>query len=142
MVREVEGERRKKLLEYMYLLDTDIVIWLLRGKREYIEAIQKIKAGGLAISAITVAEVYKNVLPGESIKTEEVLSEFEVLDLNMRIARQAGLYWQQYFKKDKDILLMDCSVAAIAKEHDLTLLSLNKRHFPMEDIKVIDPGEK
>ena len=123
----------------MYLVDTDIVIWCLRGKRECVEALQKIKVSGLAVSTITIAEVYKNVLPGEEVKTEGVLDEFEIIDLNTKIAKQAGLYWKQYFKKDRDILLFDCIVAATAVEYDLTLLTLNAKHYPMDGIKASDP---
>ena len=127
----------------MYLLDTNILIWVLRENKIYVDVYRELKrASTLFISTITIAEIYKNVYPTELIGTEEVLSEFEVWDVTVSIAKQGGLYWQQYCKNIAKLNILDCLIAATAKEHDLTLVTLNTRHFPMKDIKVINPLNK
>lgn len=127
----------------MYLLDTNILIWVLRENKIYVDVYRELKrASALYISTITIAEIYKNVFPAELIGTEEVLSEFEVWDITVPIAKQGGLYWQQYNKNISKLNILDCLIAATAKEHDLTLVTLNTRHFPMKDIKVISPLEE
>lgn len=124
----------------MYLLDTNILIWVLRENKIYVDVYRELKrASTLYISTITIAEIYKNVYPAELIGTEEVLSEFEVWDVTVSIAKQGGLYWQQYSKNISKLNILDCLIAATAKEHDLTLLTLNTRHFPMKDIRVMSP---
>lgn len=126
----------------MYLIDTNLVIWVLRGDKFYENLLQQWKdRGSLSISVITIAEIYKNVYPAELTKTQEVLNQFENYDVTSEIAKQAGFYWQQYIKRLKNLHIFDTIIAATAKEHDLILLTLNTRHFPMDDIKVIDPGK-
>ncbi len=127
----------------MYLIDTNIIIWLIRGDKKYEEIIQRLKfKAPLSISSVTVAEVYKNIFPTEFIETENVLSKFEIWDMTYTIAKQAGLYWKDYVKRFQKLHIIDCIIAATAQEHDLTLLTLNTRRFPMPDIKVLDPLAK
>lgn len=137
------GERKSKSRPHvliMYLIDTNIVIWLLRGKKKYVDIVQKLKyKSPLSISTVTIAEVYKNIFPSEILKTENILSEFAVWDVTTPIAKQAGLYWQEYNKKFKKLHILDCVIAGTAKENNLILLTLNIRHFPMKDIHTLDP---
>jgi len=136
-----QGKKRiEHYKSYMYLIDTDIIIWVLRGNRIYGEILQKLKdKASLSLSSITIAEIYKNVFPSEMVKTEEILQEFLVWQLSASIAKQGGLYWQQFSPKYKKLHLLDCLIAATAREHHLTLLTLNTRHFPMKDIYAADP---
>lgn len=124
----------------MYLIDTDILIWVLRGNKKYEEYLQKLKEqDDLSISAITVAEIYKNIFPSEIVKTENLLNEFQIWDITSFSAKQAGLYWQQYSKKLKNLSLMDCLIAGCVNVNNLTLVSLNAKHFPMKDIQILNP---
>ena|SRR5579859_4197307 len=125
----------------MYLIDTDVLIWVLRGNKIYEDFIQDLKdKGPLSISTVTIAEIYKNIYPSELIKTENVLNELQTWDVNSSIAKQAGLYWQEYIKKLKDLSLTDCLIAATANVNNLGLVSLNRKHFPMNDITVLNPN--
>ncbi len=124
----------------MYLIDTDVLIWVLRGNIKYKELLQKLKdQDTLSISTITIAEIYKNIFPSEIVKTENLLDEFLVWDVNSLTAKQAGFYFQQYAKQLKNLSLMDCLIAGCANVNNLTLVSLNTKHFPMKDIKALDP---
>lgn len=124
----------------MYLIDTDVLIWVLRGNKEYEELLQKLKdQDTLSISTITIAEVYKNIFPAEIVKTENLLNEFQVWDVTSNIAKQAGFYRQQYSKELKNLSLMDCLIAGCANVNNLTLVSLNAKHFPMKDIQLLKP---
>lgn len=124
----------------MYLIDTDVLIWVLRGNKEYVKYLQEIKdKAPLSISTITIAEIYKNIFPSEIVKTENFIQEFLVWDVTSVIAKQGGLYWQQFSKQLKNLNLTDCLIAATANVNEATLISLNTKHFPMKDIKVIKP---
>lgn len=127
----------------MYLIDTDVLIWVLRGNKRYVDFLQILKEdNSLFISSITVAEIYKNIFPSEMIKTENILNEFLNLDITAQISKQAGLYWQQYSKKLKGLSLTDCLIAATTSNNDLILVTLNAKHFPMKDIQILNPGHK
>lgn len=124
----------------MYLIDTDILIWVLRGNKKYQDFLLGLKdQASLSISTVTIAEIYKNIFPSEIVKTEKVLNELLTWDVTVPVARQAGLYWQQYSKKLKNLSLTDCLIAGTASVNDATLVSLNVKHFPMSDIKVLNP---
>lgn len=124
----------------MYLIDTDVLIWTLRGNKKYLEFLLELKnKDALAISAITIAEIYKNISPSELLKTENILNEFQIFDITASIAKQAGLYWQEYSKKLKNLSLIDCLIAGTANINNLILVSLNTKHFPMTDIQILKP---
>lgn len=124
----------------MYLIDTDIIIWILRGNKKYVEFLKDLKNhSSLSISTVTIAAIYKNLFPSELIKTENLLSEFQTWDVTPTIAKQGGLYWQQYAKQFKNLSLTDCLIAATANVNEATLVSLNSKHFPMKDITVLNP---
>src|SRR3989344_3650071 len=124
----------------VYLIDTDIIIWILRGNKKYEELLQGLKdKDSLSISTVTIAEIYENIYPSEIVKTENVLKELQTWDVTPAIAKQAGLYWQEFIKELKNLSLMDCLIAATANVNNLTLVSLNIKHFPMKDIKILNP---
>ncbi|MDO8497975.1 MAG: type II toxin-antitoxin system VapC family toxin [bacterium] len=124
----------------MYLIDTDILIWVLRGNKKYKDHLQSIKnKGSLSISTITVAEIYKNMFASETVKTENLLNELQICDVTISIAKQAGSYWQQYAKKLKNLSLTDCLIAGTANVNNLVLVTLNTKHFPMKDIQLLNP---
>lgn len=105
----------------MYILDSDIIIWFLREEKTIINSVRRLTSDNiLCISALTVTEIYKNIFPSE-------------------IAKDAGYYWQEYCKQFKSISLADCVIASTAKFYKATLLTLNTRHFPMKDIRVVNP---
>jgi predicted nucleic acid-binding protein len=123
-----------------YLIDSDILIWILRGNKKYEDLLLDLKDKGiLSISTITIAEIYKNIFPAEIVKTETILDEFEVYEVTTSVGKQAGLYWQQYNKQFKTLSLADCLIAATANVNNLTLVSLNSKHFPMQDITLLNP---
>lgn len=124
----------------MILLDTNIVIWILRARPEVITMVDKLsRTNKTALSVITIAEVYQNALPHELDKTGEYIDTNEILDVNKHIAKAAGLYWNQYQKKLQTLGTTDCLIAATAKYYNCPIVTLNTRHFPMPDIKVINP---
>lgn len=123
----------------MYLIDTDILIWVLRDNKRYIDLLKELaQKGSLFISTITIAEIYKNIYPAELLKTENLLNTLQSLDVTPTVAKQAGLYWQEYAKKLKNLNLTDCLIAATANINEAIVVSLNKKHFPMKDIKLLN----
>lgn len=126
----------------MILLDTDIIIWVLRGKPEVVNLISRVKEKeDVVISTMTVAEVYMNAFPGEFALTDRLLNQHVLIPVDADIAKQGGLYWQQFAKKFRRLSIADCLIAATARISRIPLLTYNTRHFPMTDIVVKKPEE-
>lgn len=124
----------------MFLLDTDVLIWVLRGRKEVKDKVSKLKEESPnAISVISIAEIFRNVFPSELSTTEDFLNQHIIFDVDQKTAKIAGLYCQQYQKHLKHLSLEDCLIAATANVNNLTLVSLNTKHFPMKDIKILNP---
>ena len=127
----------------MYTLDTDIVIWILRKEQRIIDFVKDIvEKNNTSVSTITVAEIYKNIFPDEILSFDDFLSHQAIIPVTVEIAKEAGLYWQKFHRKLLNLSITDCIVASTTQKSNSTLLTLNTRHFPMSDIKILDPLKK
>lgn len=124
----------------MYLLDTDIIVWISRDRKDVLEAVQKTaKTDFVGVTTISIAEIYAGIRPTEVSLVENFFDQQEVLPITREIATQGGYYWQAYVKKFQKLSLADCLVAATAKLNNAVILTLNTRHYPMPDIKIFNP---
>ena len=112
------------------LFDTDVLIDYLRDLAPAIEVVES-QIQDAFISAMTVGELYQGVREGrERIRLAETLSAFSVLSVTHEIAEQGGLFSRTY-RKSHGCGLADCFIAATALVHNLTLQTLNLKHYPM-----------
>jgi predicted nucleic acid-binding protein len=85
----------------MIVVDTDVLIWILRQHREvqprFKDAIVETN-GYLFITPIQIAEIYSGVRPKESIRVETFIDTLNILDLDKRTGRLAGEYLKTYSK--------------------------------------------
>ncbi len=118
------------------LIDTDILIDYLRDSPDAVSHLESIVTDSY-LSVMTVAELYQGIREGsERTLLEKTISAFTVLPITVEIAEQAGLYARQ-FRPSHGTGLADCIIAATADLHDLTLETLNSKHFPMlENVNV------
>jgi predicted nucleic acid-binding protein len=118
------------------LLDTDVLIDYLRGRPEAVTYLEGL-TNTLAISAITVAELYAGVRDGaERAKLDSFLAVFDIVPVEQEIAIKGGLYRRDY-SKSHNIGLADALIAATAELSQATLVTLNTKHFPMlSDLEV------
>ncbi len=113
-----------------YLMDTDVLIDALRLKREAHEFISR-NTKEIAVSLLTVAELYAGVRAGKEEKDlAALLSLFPKVDISEAIALQGGIYCNHY-GKSHGTGIIDAMLAATATEEGMTLVTLNKKHFPM-----------
>lgn len=122
-----------------YLPDTNIFIKAAKGyfpEAKFLrQAIQKKQ---VMISAIVVGEFLARAEAMEEKSFEELTVYFEVLPIDLEVAKIAAEYRRKSLKSTK-IHLLDCFLAAQAKFYDLTLVTNNKADFPMKDIKIVKP---
>jgi hypothetical protein len=112
------------------LIDTDVLIDFLRGRVEAREFVADLPRD-VAVSAVTVAELFVGVREGEErTALEAMLATFRVLPVNADIAAQGGLLRRDY-GKSRGVGLNDALIGATALAHSLPLATLNVRHYPM-----------
>ena len=117
-----------------YLLDTNIVIYVI--KRRPLSALQLFneQAGHMAISAITLAELLhgaeKSNAPVRSLAVvEDFCSRLEVLPYGAKAAQHYGSIRSALEKRGQPIGVNDLHIAAHARSEGLTLVSNNLREF-------------
>lgn len=115
----------------MILVDTDVLIWHLRGLPAARDWLHTARQGGpLAVSAITVAELIGGMRSAERREIWALLSALASQPITDAIARRAGDLMRDY-RGGHGIGLGDYLIAATALERGLELATLNLRHYPM-----------
>ena len=117
-----------------YLLDTNIVIYVI--KRRPLQALEIFNrnAGRMAISAITLAELQhgaeKSSNPAANLAVvEDLCSRLEVLPYGAKAAQHYGSIRATLEKQGQAIGVNDLHIAAHARSEGLTLVSNNLREF-------------
>ena len=114
-------------------MDTDILIWLLRGREDIkIKFIKVTKEteGNLYITPIRIAEIYAGLKPKEKDLAERFIDSFYLLEINAEVGKLAGEFMNKY-RKSHSVEITDALIAAAVKINSCKLWTLNKKHYPM-----------
>ncbi len=118
------------------LLDSDMIIWHLRGRKEVTAVLKDIQRFGLpACSALSILEVQAGVKKGEEEKTDHFLNALKVFDVNRDISNRAGRIVREYRSKGITLDLPDAVIAATCIQYDLILITGNRRHYPIPELE-------
>jgi predicted nucleic acid-binding protein len=119
-----------------FLLDSDIIIWHLRGWDKITEMLRDLHRFGLpCCSAISVLEIQVGVKRDEEERTDQFFRALKIIDVSGEIAGRAAQLIRRYKTKGLTIDIPDAIVAGTCILHDLTLVTCNKRHYPFEGLK-------
>ncbi len=119
-----------------HLLDSDILIWVLRGKKEALDFVHDLlKEEVPGISALAFYEVWAGARPSEENVISGFLSLFEILAVNQEIAMQGAQYYRAFRNKGITLSIADALIAATARTHGFILVTEDTRDFPMTDIE-------
>ncbi len=117
-----------------YLLDTNIVIYVI--KRRPIEILQTFNenTGRMAISAITLSELYHGAEKSSRINDnlrviEDFCSRLEVLPYTAKAAQHYGAIRAALERRGETIGVNDLHIAAHARSEGLTVVSNNLGEF-------------
>ena len=114
----------------LWVIDSDVLIDYLRDQPQAVAFLEGSEQT-LAVSAITVAELYAGVRDGEERhQLDAFFGAFTVLPLALGPAKRAGL-WRRQYGPSHGTGLADALIAASAEAAGATLVTLNRRHFPM-----------
>jgi predicted nucleic acid-binding protein len=118
------------------LFDSDVIIEILRGDPEIVDAVVTLEASGTPTycSPINQAEIYAGLRPGEEAVTEAFFRARGEVLLDAEVGRRAGAYLARY-ATSRGVRIADALIAAAAASSGLRLWTLNRRHYPMEDLE-------
>lgn len=122
------------------LIDTNILVDLLRGQEAARRWIDQLPDEGRCISVVTAAELLAGARSArEQDIIEKELLLYRMLWLQEPISRLA-LDWYKRFHLSHGVGFLDCLIGATARYYDLTLATLNERHFaPLPELRVERP---
>ena len=114
----------------LLVVDTDVLIDYLRDQAQAVAFLED-SDQPLAVSVVTIAELYVGVRAGEERqRLDAFVQAFEVLSLEREAAAVAGL-WRQQYGRSHGTGLADALIAASVHAAGASLATLNRRHFPM-----------
>lgn len=111
------------------IADTDVFIAAIRGN-EIAQSLLRKYGGSIAVSAITVAELYVGAKNNTKKKiVEQILNDHELIELNKAITEVAIRLIKTYNTVTKQLLLADAFIAATCLENKAALLTFNTKDF-------------
>ncbi len=118
----------------MYLLDTDTIIYILKGNDVVKKNLQCHIEDPMKISIITLMELYYGAhksgkVAGNLAKVKRLETEFEIISTSKESAEIFGLLKATLEKSGKRLDDFDLIIAACAMTHNLTLVTNNVAHF-------------
>jgi len=117
-----------------YLLDTNIVIYILKRRPIEVLSIFNAHAGRMAISSVTLAELMhgaeKSSRISENLTTiEDFCSRLDVLPYGIKAARHYGAIRAALEKRGQPIGVNDLHIAGHARSEGLVLVTNNVSEF-------------
>ena len=127
--------------QVILLLDTTVLVDVLRNRQDRRSLLAQLVTAGhtLATGAINIGEVYSGMRPEEEARTEAFLSSMDCYPLTASIARRAGSLKSAWARKGQTLSLADMIVAATALEHGVTLMTDNRKDFPLPELELYPP---
>lgn len=117
-----------------YLVDTDWIIDFLKGKKEVVQRMNSLADNGLAISIISLAELYEGIYASDNPEKQmeglnSFLTDMTVLGINDEIAKIFGKQRAILRKNGRLIDNFDLLIATTSLYYNLTLMTNNISHF-------------
>ncbi len=115
------------------LVDTSVLIDLLRGNEMSRDVLIGARQFGRPVtgSVLTRTEVLGGMRAQEKSRTRNLLDTIEWVDVDQRIADEAGQLARSYRRSHSGIDIADYIVAASALTTGADLWTRNIKHFPM-----------
>jgi predicted nucleic acid-binding protein len=127
------------------ILDTDILVALLKGKRDANEAMQDLQEKGdeTATTIISAYELLKGAYlsskPKDNLaEVQDLLSNIHVLDLTLQACEEASVIYRDLRKTGSLIGEFDVLIAAIARTCDETIMTRDEHFTFIRGIKVTE----
>ncbi len=114
---------------YDKLIDTDVIIWYLRGNQKAYDLIHSIDE--FCISSITYMELVQGMRNKDELRIlQKTLRQWNVktIYVNEEISAKALFFVEEYFL-NHSMELADSMIAATASMYGMTLITANDKHY-------------
>lgn len=117
-----------------YLIDTDIIIFALRGDKTVLAKFEENKTIPISISMVTYAKLVFGAKQSQNeqtnmIKVNHIREIYPIEELNVGVMEVFADIKAKMYAKAIRIEDMDLFIAATAMYNDLTLVANNTKHF-------------
>ena len=118
----------------MYLIDTDTLIYNLKGNEAVKDNLKRHLEDPLKISVITLMELYFGAYKSEKVnvnlaKVRTLENTFEIIETNKNSAETYGMLKASLEKSGTPLDDFDLIIASCALAYNLTLVTNNVKHF-------------
>jgi tRNA(fMet)-specific endonuclease VapC len=118
----------------MYLIDTDTIIYNLKGNEAVKDNLKRHLEDPLKISVITLMELYFGAYKSEKVsvnlaKVRTLENTFEIIETNKNSAETYGMLKATLEKSGTPLDDFDLIIASCALAYNLTLVTNNVKHF-------------
>ncbi len=119
------------------LLDTNILIEILKGNRETISKINTLNST-YTVSDISYMELIYGAFDNKEVKKiEKFLSNFKIIEINNKVSQKALLLIKKY-AKSHSLDIPDALIAATAIVNNFKLFTYNLKDFKyIEDLHLV-----
>lgn len=127
-----------------YLLDTSIIIDQLRGNESTTHWLKRLVWEGhtLCSCGITIAETMAGIKPNEDKRTTSLLTTLKFFETDVACSLLAGRIKNKLASEGITLNIADVMIAATALNHELTLVTLNTKHFKhIETLRIVNPAD-
>jgi len=126
----------------MFLLDTDTIIYNMKGNEAIKKNLRHHIDAAMKISVITLMELYygaykSNKLSSNLAKVRTIENTFEIISNGKESAENFGMLKASLEKSGTRLDDFDLIIASSALAHNLTLVTNNSKHFSrIEGLKI------
>ena len=120
------------------LLDTIVIIDAINEKKNRRQFLRDLLEQGntLACCPVNVTEIYAGMRTKEEVQTTRFLTSLDYYPITYAVARLAGELKRDFGKKGITLSVTDSLIAAVAIQHQLSLVTDNDKDFPMKEIQL------
>ncbi len=118
----------------MFLLDTDNLIYSLKGMEKVVRNLEKHQQDYLCISVVSLMELYYGAFKSEKktanlAKARRIEENFDILPVDSSVAETFGMLKSYLESNGKPLDDFDLIIAASALTSNLILVTNNQKHF-------------
>jgi tRNA(fMet)-specific endonuclease VapC len=118
----------------MFLLDTDILIYSLKGNEAVLRHVEHRQHDPMQISIISLMELYYGAHKSERsaanlARVRRIENSFDILQVDRSIAETFGMIKSDLESRGTPLDDFDLVIAATALAFNLTLVTNNEKHF-------------
>ncbi len=118
----------------VYLLDTDIIIYSLKGNEIVRRNLRLHLNDPIKISAVTLMELYYGAYKSKRVasnlaKIKTIENALEIISISRELVEIFGILKSNLEKAGKPLDDFDLILASTAMTHNLTIVTNNEKHF-------------